>query len=50
MIYRIVEKDAFRIVGIMKRVPIVFHGVNPKIAVMWHSLNEQMITELPGCH
>jgi AraC family transcriptional regulator len=46
MNYRIVEKEAFRIVGIMKRVPIVFHGVNPDIADMWQSLNEQMIAEL----
>lgn len=46
MNYRIVEKDAFRIVGIMKRVPIVFHGVNPEIASMWSGLNEEMINRL----
>jgi AraC family transcriptional regulator len=46
MNYRIVEKEAFRIVGIMKRVPIVFHGVNPEIAAMWQSLNMEMITNL----
>lgn len=46
MNYRIVEKDDFRIVGIMKRVPIVFHGVNPEIASMWASLNEEKITTL----
>ncbi|MBU7008786.1 AraC family transcriptional regulator [Phosphitispora fastidiosa] len=46
MDYRIEEKDAFRIVGIKKRVPIVFNGVNPEIASMWKSLNEEMILEL----
>lgn len=44
--YRIVEKEAFRIVGIMKRVPIIFHGVNPEIASMWKTLNDEMINKL----
>ncbi|SEN22045.1 AraC family transcriptional regulator [Lihuaxuella thermophila] len=46
MNYRIEEKDAFRIVGIKKRVPIIFHGVNPEIAAMWKSLNDEMIDQL----
>ncbi|MWC28104.1 AraC family transcriptional regulator [Paenibacillus sp. MMS18-CY102] len=46
MNYRIEEKEAFRIVGLMKRVPIVFHGVNPDIAAMWQSLDEHKINEL----
>lgn len=46
MNYRIVEKEAFRIVGIKKRVPIIFHGVNPEIAAMWKSLNEEKINKL----
>lgn len=46
MNYRIIEKDAFRIVGIIKRVPTMFHGVNPEIAAMWESLNDRMIREL----
>lgn len=46
MDYRIVEKDAFRIVGIKKRVPIVFNGINPEIAAMWKGLNEEIILEL----
>ncbi|MDF2962883.1 MAG: ydeE1 [Paenibacillus sp.] len=46
MNYRIVEKEAFRIVGIMKRVPIIFHGVNPEIAAMWESLNSEKINTL----
>lgn len=46
MNYRMVEKDAFSIVGIKKRVPIIFSGVNPEIAAMWKSLNEEMIHKL----
>lgn len=46
MIYRIVEKEPFQIVGIMKRVPIIFDGVNPEIAAMWQSLNMEIITKL----
>ncbi|KON86003.1 AraC family transcriptional regulator [Sporosarcina globispora] len=46
MNYRIVEKEAFRIVGIKKRVPIIFNGVNPEIAAMWKSLDEKMILKL----
>lgn len=34
MDYRIVEKEAFRNVGLKKRVAIVFEGVNPEIAAM----------------
>ncbi len=46
MNYRIVEKEAFRIVGIMKRVGILFNGVNPEIADMWKSLDEETIDKL----
>jgi AraC family transcriptional regulator len=46
MKYRIEEKEAFRIVGIKKRVPIIFHGVNPEIASMWETLNVEMINKL----
>ncbi|NQX46058.1 AraC family transcriptional regulator [Paenibacillus tritici] len=46
MNYRMEEKAAFRIVGLKKRVPIQFSGVNPEIAAMWQSLNMEMITEL----
>lgn len=46
MNYRIVEKDAFHLVGIKKRVPIVFNGVNPEIASMWQSLTDEMIALL----
>lgn len=46
MNYRIEEKEAFRIVGIKKRVPILFKGVNPDIASMWESLDEAEINQL----
>ncbi|CAN7743208.1 GyrI-like domain-containing protein [Paenibacillus sp. LjRoot153] len=46
MNYRIEEKEAFSIVGIQKRVPIIFNGVNPEIAAMWQSLNMDIITTL----
>jgi AraC family transcriptional regulator len=46
MKYRIEEKEAFRIVGIGKRVPIIFHGVNPHIASMWQSLTAEKIAKL----
>ena len=44
--YRIVEKKRFKIVGIGKRVKIMFAGVNPEIAQMWESLDMDMIREL----
>jgi len=46
MNYRIEEKDEFLIIGIKKRVPIVFNGVNPDIADMWQSLDMETITKL----
>ncbi|GAA0722469.1 AraC family transcriptional regulator [Clostridium malenominatum] len=46
MNYRIEEKEAFRIIGIKKRVPIIFNGVNPEIASMWQSLTVETINKL----
>jgi len=46
MNYRMEEKEAFRIAGIRKRVPIIFEGVNPEIAAMWQSLDMQTISRL----
>ncbi len=46
MNYRIEEKEGFNIVGLKKRVPIIFNGVNPEIAEMWESLDEEMISQL----
>lgn len=46
MNYRIVEKDPFRIIGLKKRVTLVYTGVNPEIAAMWASLTPEYIAEL----
>jgi AraC family transcriptional regulator len=46
MNYRIVEKEAFRIVGLMQRVPLIYRGVNPAISKMWESLDEATIAAL----
>jgi AraC family transcriptional regulator len=46
MNYRIVEKAGFRIVGLMKRVPLIYAGVNPEITSMWADLNEDKINVL----
>ncbi len=40
---RLVEKEAFKIVGFMKRVPIVFNGVNPAIAKMYEQFTPEHI-------
>ncbi|MEH7332042.1 AraC family transcriptional regulator [Neobacillus drentensis] len=46
MNYRIEEKEAFNIVGITKRVPIVFQGENQEITDMWKTLNMEKINKL----
>ncbi len=46
MNYRIEEKEPFQIIGIQKRVPIVFNGVNKEIASMLKSLTPQSIQTL----
>ncbi len=46
MKYRIEEKGAFYITGIMKRVPIFFEGRNSEIELMWEELDQQTITRL----
>lgn len=46
MDYRIVQKEAFFIVGIKKQVALLYNGVNPEIAEMWQSLSETDIEEL----
>jgi len=48
MNYRIVNKEAFRVVGITKRVPLIYHGINPAIAAMYQSLTPDLIAELKG--
>lgn len=46
MKYRIEEKEAFTIVGIKKRVPIIFEGENPEIKAMWDNLDNETIGKL----
>lgn len=46
MNYRIENKESFHIVGIKKRVPIIFQGVNPEIASMYEGLTPEMIDEM----
>ncbi|RBP57007.1 AraC family transcriptional regulator [Alkalibaculum bacchi] len=46
MNYRIIEKEAFKLVGFKKRVPIIFEGVNPEIAKMTELLVPEVIKEL----
>lgn len=46
MNYRIEEKAGFSIVGIVKRVSLIYEGVNPEIAAMWQSLDEDTIVTL----
>lgn len=48
MNYRIVDKEGFAIVGLMRRVPLIYQGVNPHITAMWQSLNEERIGTLKG--
>lgn len=46
MDYRIVDKEAFTIIGLKRRVSLVYTGVNPEIAAMWASLTEDDISAL----
>lgn len=46
MTYRIVKKDAFYIVGISKRITLVYHGVNPQMDDMWTRLTMDDFAEL----
>jgi AraC family transcriptional regulator len=46
MNYRIVNKEGFAIVGLMKRVPLIYEGVNPHITAMWSQLTEELIRTL----
>lgn len=40
MDYRIVEKGAFYIIGVHKRLPLLYEGINPHGAALWDSLSE----------
>ncbi len=46
MKYRLVKKGSFRLVGLKKRVPIVFEGVNPAIAEMTELLTPEIVGKL----
>lgn len=46
MEYRIAEKDAFKLVGIKKRVPIVFEGHNPEIMEIAQSITAEQRGQL----
>ncbi|ALC85345.1 AraC family transcriptional regulator [Bacillus sp. FJAT-22090] len=46
MNYQVEQKEAFNIIGIMKRVPIIFEGENPEITAMWKSLTMEEIDQL----
>ncbi|WP_336823669.1 AraC family transcriptional regulator [Sporosarcina sp. USHLN248] len=46
MNYRIEQKGEFNIVGMMKRVPIIFEGENTEITAMWKSLTMEKIEQL----
>jgi len=46
MNYRLEQKEAFRIVGLMKRVPIIFQGENPDIVKLAQSLTTTDIEQL----
>ncbi|ONK10311.1 helix-turn-helix domain-containing protein [Streptomyces sp. MP131-18] len=38
--YRIVDKDAFRLVGLRKRVPVVHEGLNPALVEFFESIDD----------
>lgn len=46
MQYRIVKKEAFTIVGLKKRITMVFEGVNPQMAGLFQQLTPEKIQEL----
>lgn len=46
MEYRIVEKEPFKLVGIKKRVPIVFEGENPEIMKMVQTITSEQREQL----
>ncbi|QUG41212.1 AraC family transcriptional regulator [Psychrobacillus sp. INOP01] len=46
MNYQVEQKEAFNIIGIKKRVPIIFEGENTEITAMWKSLTLDKIDQL----
>ncbi|GAB2572853.1 AraC family transcriptional regulator [Gracilibacillus alcaliphilus] len=41
MDYKIVEKEAFKVIGVSKRVPVQFEGVNPEIEQLAKSITDK---------
>jgi AraC family transcriptional regulator len=46
MDYRIINKDAFYILGKSDRIPLIFHGNNPHFATVWQKLKDDGILVL----
>ncbi len=46
MDYRIVKTDAFNIVGLKRRIELVYNGVNPQMDSMWAQLTPEVIARL----
>lgn len=46
MNYRIVQKEAFKLVGVKKRVPIIFEGQNPEIVKLMQSITAEQRMKL----
>lgn len=48
MRYRVVEKDAFRVVGKKARVPLVHEGMNPDIAEFIRGIDKETLRRIEG--
>ena len=46
MHYRIVEKEAFQIAGVKKRITLIYEGVNPQMNDLWAKLREEDFVQL----
>lgn len=46
MDYRIIEREAFQIAGVKKRIALVYEGVNPQMDSMWAGLTGEDIAAL----
>jgi len=52
MDYRVVEKDAFYVMGKSGRIPLIFHGNNPHFDTVWQKLKNDgilVLTEYAKC-
>ncbi len=41
MDFRIIEKDAFNLIGVKGRIPLIYNGPNPQIAEVWKKLRQE---------